>query len=43
RACTIDEALRDAAANVRFAARNVAAAIRVGLKLGRHASSRRLA
>ncbi|ONC35565.1 glycerate kinase [Burkholderia pseudomallei] len=43
RACTIDEALRDAAANVRFAARNVAAAIRVGLKLGRHAPSRRLA
>lgn len=41
RACTIDEALRDAAANVRFAARNVAAAIRVGRELGRHASPRR--
>ncbi|AJX36188.1 glycerate kinase [Burkholderia oklahomensis] len=41
RACTIDEALRDAAINVRFAARNVAAAIRVGWHLGRHASSRR--
>ncbi|MDN7675465.1 glycerate kinase [Burkholderia oklahomensis] len=43
RACTIDEALRDAAINVRFAARNVAAAIRVGWHLGRHASSRRVA
>jgi glycerate kinase len=30
--CTLDEALRDAAANVELAARNVAAVMRIGLQ-----------
>lgn len=34
RPCTLDEALRDAAANVELTARNVAAALRIGLARG---------
>jgi len=33
RPCTVDEAVRDAAANLRAAARNVAAALRIGMAL----------
>lgn len=42
RPCTVDEALRDAAANVRNAAHNVAAALKVGMQIAATPASARV-